>query len=284
MTGQKVRHINFHPDELLAAVAGELSPEELGVYWMICTLIYSRRKAIPNDLEWLRGKFKRGLHLRSLGAIVDGLISSGRVIEEGGELMVSRCRTELERASERALNNKRNGSKGGRPTNKNNGLENPHGYSDQNLTSNQEPVTINQEPDSAAQQERTRKDWLYRTEPDTTEPTDPAEAVVWDFDSLVVELFGAASQRISRNSLDITFARKWLDGGVSRETLRGMFRAALANRKAAGQGPVAALSYFDKRVGDMLAVAKVPAGDVGVRHSRQQGNGFVALLQEMEGE
>lgn len=149
---KKARYVDFYPDELISAVAGEMTPEELGVYWMICTLIYSRRKAIPDDREWLQGKFKRGLHLRSLNAILDRLIASGRVSQSDGKLMVERCREELEKTLNRISKAQENGSQGGRPPKESKDLPKPDGSSTENLTLNHQPSTNNQQPVSGAPQ------------------------------------------------------------------------------------------------------------------------------------
>lgn len=49
----KIRRVDFSPDEWLAGTR-TLSPEERGIYWDVCALIYSRGGPIADDEEWLR--------------------------------------------------------------------------------------------------------------------------------------------------------------------------------------------------------------------------------------
>src|SRR5690242_7600440 len=48
----KVRRIDFSPDEFLSGVH-DLTLEQIGAYWMVCSLIYSRSERIPNDDHWI---------------------------------------------------------------------------------------------------------------------------------------------------------------------------------------------------------------------------------------
>ena len=88
----KVRHIDLHPDEFLAAVAGEMSPAELGVYWMVCLLCYARGGNIAGDADWIRAKFRPSKGNQVVGDILKGLIASGRVVRDGDEIGVRRVR------------------------------------------------------------------------------------------------------------------------------------------------------------------------------------------------
>lgn len=49
----KVRRVDFSPDEWLAGTRA-LTPEERGLYWDCCALIYSRGGPIADDEEWLK--------------------------------------------------------------------------------------------------------------------------------------------------------------------------------------------------------------------------------------
>ena len=110
----KVRHIDLHPDEFLAAVAGEMSPAELGVYWMVCLLCYARGGDIAADVDWIKAKFRPGKGNRIVGDILESLIANGKVVREGSELGVRRVRDELEIALKRIRDAHENGRKGGR--------------------------------------------------------------------------------------------------------------------------------------------------------------------------
>ncbi len=115
-----VRKVDYSPDELIAGVAGEMTGDQFAIYWMLCTLIYSKRRPVPD--EETREKLKmlfRNMHRRTVDACLEHLIAASKVElivgPNGAELMVSRCRNELERASNRVRNAAENGSKGGRP-------------------------------------------------------------------------------------------------------------------------------------------------------------------------
>ncbi len=138
----KIRRIDYSPDEMIAGIAGQLDPLDFGVYWMICTLIYSRGGPIQDDAHWIAGVFKK-TNPRTVNAAITRLIDSGKLQRNGAELMVNRCRTELERAVNRTSKWVENGLKGGRPSNKNNNITKPSGYEEKNLSSNHQPSTIN---------------------------------------------------------------------------------------------------------------------------------------------
>ena len=145
---EKVRRIDYWPDEMIAGVAGQLDPEEFGVYWMVCTLIYSRGGAIKDDPDWVAGVFRK-TSPRTIRTVLERLVSSGKVSRNGGELVVNRCRTEIERTLKRARTWRENGSNGGRPSNENNDIDKPSGYPDQDVDNNRffnyQPPTSNQE-------------------------------------------------------------------------------------------------------------------------------------------
>jgi uncharacterized protein YdaU (DUF1376 family) len=134
-------------------VAGKLTLEELGLYWMICLQIYSHGGAIDDDPAWLSRLFKSA-HPRTVRAVLNSLQSSGKVVSNGAELTVMRCVKELSKASERISKNQSNGYQGGRPSNKNNELEKANGFEKQNptrvATTNHQPPTTNHSKDANA--------------------------------------------------------------------------------------------------------------------------------------
>jgi uncharacterized protein YdaU (DUF1376 family) len=111
MTG-KVRKVDFSPDEFIAGTVG-MTPEEVGVYWIICSLIYSSGAAIPKDDPRLR---VLRCDPRTTRAVIAALVSQGKIdVSPSGEMMVRRCRKELERAATRIQQAAENGARGGRP-------------------------------------------------------------------------------------------------------------------------------------------------------------------------
>lgn len=142
----KVRRINYSADEMLAGVSGELSAHEFGVYWMVCTLIYSSGRSIDDDAQRLAGRFK-GCNQRSIRSALDRLIELGKIEQKLGKLSVKRCEKELELSANRIKTSRKNGKTGGRPRNENNDLEKPAGFAKETapLTINHQPSTIKQE-------------------------------------------------------------------------------------------------------------------------------------------
>lgn len=159
----KVRRVDYYPDEFLSGTMTVLTEGEMGVYWLICTRVYSTGKPIPNDAGAIARMFEGGHH-RRIRAIIDSLIRKGKVVEcgpnnplidppiEGGYLTVSRCHKELDRAGIRIEKATDNGRKGGRPSKEINDIEKPAGFGvgshDEKLTINHQPSTINQQQES----------------------------------------------------------------------------------------------------------------------------------------
>ncbi len=96
----KIRRIDYFPDEMIAGVAGRLQAVDFGIYWMICTLIYSRGGPIDNDHIWMARLFHK-THWRVVRASMDRLIAFGKVVKVGNQLTVVRCENELQRARKR---------------------------------------------------------------------------------------------------------------------------------------------------------------------------------------
>ena len=117
---EKPRRFDLYPDDFIAGVAGELTPSEMGVYSMVILLCYSHGGSIPDDLDWLRSKFKRRGASRVVSAAVERLVKLGKLTRACGELSSSRTRAEHERALSRLRASREHGARGGRPSNKNN--------------------------------------------------------------------------------------------------------------------------------------------------------------------
>jgi uncharacterized protein YdaU (DUF1376 family) len=139
---EKPRRFDLYPDDFIAGVAGELTPSEMGVYSMVILLCYSHGGSIPDDLDWLRSKFKRTGASRVVSGAIDHLVKLGKLTRACGELASSRVRAEHERALSRLRASREHGASGGRPPNKNNHVEKGSGFPARVI--NHQPSTINQ--------------------------------------------------------------------------------------------------------------------------------------------
>jgi uncharacterized protein YdaU (DUF1376 family) len=104
----KVRRVDFSPDEYLSGVAG-MPPEDQGVYWLICALIYSTGGPIQDDDERLISL--SGCHGNRRNAIIDRLAQRGKIVRKGSEIDQKRSRKELENAQKRSENASENVAK-----------------------------------------------------------------------------------------------------------------------------------------------------------------------------
>jgi uncharacterized protein YdaU (DUF1376 family) len=139
---EKPRRFDLYPDDFIAGVAGELTPSEMGVYSMVILLCYSHGGSIPDDLDWLRSKFKRRGASRVVSAAVERLVKLGKLTRACGELSSSRTRAEHERALSRLRASREHGARGGRPSNKNN--DEAKGLGSPARVNNHQPSIINQ--------------------------------------------------------------------------------------------------------------------------------------------
>ena len=137
---KKVRRVDFFPDELIAGTAGRMTPTVFGIYWMVCTLIYSKGTAIDDDPKWLANLFG-GTNRRSVATALAQLEQDGKIERANGKLWVKRCLSELERTAKRIDSARENGATGGRPRRRVNGLANPDGLDPEKT--NHQPATPN---------------------------------------------------------------------------------------------------------------------------------------------
>ena len=137
----KIRHIDFYPDEYIAGVSGQLTPEQSGVYWMICSLIYSKSAPIDDDPKWL-GNIMAGAHPRTIRKILEELESRGKIQRKDGVIWVERCANEIDKTDERIAKAHANGKLGGRPSKENKDLAKPDGLFNEKLTTNYQPPTV----------------------------------------------------------------------------------------------------------------------------------------------
>jgi uncharacterized protein YdaU (DUF1376 family) len=97
----KVRRVDLSPSEYVAGVTGLLTVPEYAVYSLICMMIYERQRPILDDHKWLSQIFAHGTDPRTIRAAIEGLVRKEKVQRSGGDLMVNRCLSEIERASKR---------------------------------------------------------------------------------------------------------------------------------------------------------------------------------------
>ena len=115
MTGPKIRQVDYYPDEFLIGVAG-MTPEQIGVYWVICSLMYSSGGPISVYDE----RISRicGASKRKCRRIIEELMSAGKLQSDGQSLANKRANFELSKAINRVNNAQTAGKKGGRPKEK----------------------------------------------------------------------------------------------------------------------------------------------------------------------
>jgi uncharacterized protein YdaU (DUF1376 family) len=181
MSGPKARRVDYSPDEYLAGIAGKLTPDEQGVYWLICTLIYSRGGPIEDDAEWLSRFFAR-TRARHVRKVVDHLVSLGKISRQyhGSTALLTQQRalTELIVTAQRMVTARKNGAKGGRPSSNINGLKNPGVFPWVNqteklsttttTTTKEEPLT----PDAQPSQVEVPREAVVANGADTIQVTD----------------------------------------------------------------------------------------------------------------
>jgi uncharacterized protein YdaU (DUF1376 family) len=137
----KIRYIKFSPDEYIAGVGAVLDAEQQGVYWMICSMIYSNGGDIPNDPKHIG----RLVCLGSSKArrIINHLISIGKITENQSFLSQKRVVTELKTARNRT----ETAVKHGNLPKKNKHLTEADALFTEKLTTNHKPITNNQDKD-----------------------------------------------------------------------------------------------------------------------------------------
>lgn len=94
----KIRRIDFSPDEFLVGVA-DLKHDEIGPYWIACSLMYSRGGPIADDDAWIARAC--GCHVRTWRTIKARLIAAGKLTLKDGWLSNERCLREIEKAEGR---------------------------------------------------------------------------------------------------------------------------------------------------------------------------------------
>ena len=128
----KPRRVDLSPDNFIAGIAGQMNATELGVYWMVCLLIYSHGGPAVCDEDRLC-KLLPGTHWRTVRTALERLHEMGKITSRDGHTMAKGCSGPLEEASKRIARAHDNGSKGGRPNRNINALEKPDGLQTEKL-------------------------------------------------------------------------------------------------------------------------------------------------------
>lgn len=130
---QKPRRIDLSADNFIAGIAGQMSAEQLGLYWLICLLIYSNGGPVDYD-EHRFAALLPGTHWRSIRAASQRLQDLGKITVCDGQVMAKGCSEPLHAAFMRVSKAAENGVKGGRPRKENNDLVKPDGFHEEKLT------------------------------------------------------------------------------------------------------------------------------------------------------
>ena len=128
----KPRRVDLSPDNFIAGIAGQMNATELGVYWIFCLLIYSKGGPIVYD-ETQIAALLPGTHWRTIRKASERLQGLGKISSESGHVMAKGCAGPIQDALKRISRAIQNGSKGGRPPSKFNGLNKPKGFVDKKL-------------------------------------------------------------------------------------------------------------------------------------------------------
>lgn len=116
-----------------------LTVEEEGVYRRLLDHYYESETPIPVETKSVIRRLRLGGHEEATATIL------GEFFELGDDgYRHKRCDSEIDKYHAKAVSNRENGKRGGRPSKP---KGNPNGYEDEPTNNlNQEPLTINQEP------------------------------------------------------------------------------------------------------------------------------------------
>lgn len=149
----KIRRIDFSPDEFLVGVA-DLKHDEIGPYWIACSLMYSRGGPIPDDDAWIARAC--GCHVRTWRTIKTRLIAAGKLTLRDGSLSNKRCLKEIEKAegrlkksrdaAEESVKARRERIVNATNSNDYNEIPEAPAHSADELSTNHQPSTTNHQP------------------------------------------------------------------------------------------------------------------------------------------
>lgn len=132
MSTPKARRFDLSPDNFIAGIAGQMTADELGLYWLICLLIYSNGGPVEYD-EARFSAMLRNTHWRTIRKASEQLQKLGKIDVRDGHVMAKGCSEPIQEAVNRVARAIENGGKGGRPPSKNNEIEKPDGFDAEKL-------------------------------------------------------------------------------------------------------------------------------------------------------
>lgn len=132
MGAPKARRFDLSPDNFIAGIAGQMTADELGLYWLICLLIYSNGGPVEYD-EARFSLMLRNTHWRTIRKASEQLQKLGKITVRDGHVMAKGCSEPLQEAVNRVSRAIENGGKGGRPRREFNDLEKPDGFGGEKL-------------------------------------------------------------------------------------------------------------------------------------------------------
>lgn len=111
----KIRRIDWSPDEWIAGTWSVLSIVETAVYQQVIQQCYSRGGLCPNDATYIAKAFREG-HWRTVRFAIDALVAMGKLTlsDDGRWLSNGRATRELRRADKRVKDAARAGHEGGK--------------------------------------------------------------------------------------------------------------------------------------------------------------------------
>ena len=80
----KARRYDYSPAEFLEGVSN-LTVDEIGLYWVACSMMYARREAIANDAKWICRA--AGCSSRKARSLIESLLAKGKLrLDDQGRL------------------------------------------------------------------------------------------------------------------------------------------------------------------------------------------------------
>jgi uncharacterized protein YdaU (DUF1376 family) len=153
MSTGKIRRVDYSPAEFLEGVSN-LNIAQIGMYWIVCSLIYARNEPVADDAHWIARA--GGCTPPYARRLIDELVIVGKLGRDAqGRLTNGRAEKELGRAAKRVENARRasaasadaRSTRAGRSpvSNRANDLQDRAGRNQQPATSNQQPSSSKRE-------------------------------------------------------------------------------------------------------------------------------------------
>lgn len=272
----KVRRVDYFPDDFLVGVSG-MPLDEIGAYWVTCSLIYSRGGPIPNDDNWIAGILKcnprtwrairdRLMKRSKLRLTPEGMITNGRA-----ETELNRRRTHAESASKAARIRFEREVKGGRNQpergsnevpNSPNGLSVPGQNNDLGYAaasgaafptaSSQQPAAFSHQPSAYSQQPG-----AAAAGEGVPSPAGAVPLANWH--AIGERACDAAGIDPTRIAVDFAVVIGWLKAGHDPDTV--IIPAIRSVAARTGYKPARSLGYFSRAIADWAerAAAAPPA-------------------------